>query len=131
MTAQNISDLKTVFTKSLVSCLHKEFKAHRNDFNNDMINPLELIARATNQKMNKWFRNLLKCISFKGREAKEFKWLNICGVYPFRFFDDDKQFYINDDDVFELMIRSDEFSKYLYWFNARFSDDESDNSDRI
>ena len=83
------------------------------------------LAQTIKERMNKRFRKLFRSIPYRGKKLERFMNLEVLGVRVFRFFDEEKKLYFNDDDLYDLIMGEYEWTE-KYKAVLMESDEESD-----
>ena len=83
------------------------------------------LAQTIKERMNKRFRKLFRSIPYRGKKLEAFMNLEVMGVRVFRFFDEEKKLYFNDDDLYDLLMGDHEWTQ-KYKAVLMESDEESD-----
>ena len=99
--------------------------AMHNSLYDEEIYVLGHLAQSIKERMNKRFRKLLQNIPYRGKKLERFMNLEVLGVRVFRFFDEEKKLYFNDDDLYDLLMGEYEWTE-KYKAVLMESDEESD-----
>ena len=81
------------------------------------------LAQTIKERMNKRFRKLFRSIPYRGKKLEAFMNLEVMGVRVFRFFDEEKKLYFNDDDLYDLLMGDHEWTQK---YKAVLMESESD-----
>ena len=107
--------IQTIITKALKQTICQVLNVHlakTGSLYDDEINVLEVLAKTIRKRINKRFGKAFRSIPFKGKKLLHFMELEVLGVWVFRNFDDKKEIYINDDDLYEIIMGCEEFEEY-------------------
>ena len=85
--------------------------AMHNSLYDEEIYVLGHLAQSITSLMNKRFRKLLRSIPYRGKKLEAFMNLEVLGVKVFRFFDEEKKIYFNDDDLYDLIMGDHEWTQ--------------------
>ena len=106
--------IQTTFSKVLKRTIRNVLHIHVVKYGslyNDEINVLEILAKQIRDSINKRYRKVFMNIPFKGKKLEKFLELDVLGVWPFRNFDEKKEIYINDDDLYEIIMSDYDWTK--------------------
>ena len=106
--------IQTTITKALKQTIRDVLHIHYVKYGSlydEESNVLEVLAKQIRERVNKRFGKAFRSIPFKGKKLEKFLELPVLGVWPFREFDERKELYINDDDLYEIIMSDYEWTK--------------------
>ena len=107
--------IQTTISKALKQTICRVIDIHlakHGSLYDEESNVLEVLAKQIRKHINKRFGKVFRSIPFKGKKLEKFLELPVLGVWPFREFDEKKELYINDDDLYEILMGCEEFEVY-------------------
>ena len=123
-----MNTIQSRIAKALKQVICETLNTHlaiHNSLYDDEISVLTHLAQTITKLMNKRFRKLLRSIPYRGNKLERFMNLEVLGVRVFRFFDEEKKLYFNDDDLYDLIMGEYEWTQ-KYKAVLMESDEESD-----
>ena len=123
-----MNTIQSRIAKALKEVICETLNTHlaiHNSLYDDEISVLTLLAQSIKERMNKRFRKLFRSIPYRGKKLEAFMNLEVLGVRVFRFFDEEKKLYFNDDDLYDLLMGEYEWTEQ-YKAVLMESDEESD-----
>ena len=121
-----MNSIQSRIAKALKQVICETLNTHlaiHNSLYDDEISVLTHLAQTITKLMNKRFRKLLRSIPYRGNKLERFMNLEVLGVRVFRFFDEEKKLYFNDDDLYDLLMGDHEWTQ-KYKAVLMESDDE-------
>ena len=131
MSNKSFQSILSIITKALKQTIYDVLNVHLTKYGtlyNDEINVLKVLAKLIRERINKRFGKAFRSIPFKGKKLEKFMELELLGVRVFRFFDEEKELYINDDDLYEIIMSCEEFEEYK---NILLKEHESEDEDEL
>ena len=123
-----MNTIQSRIAKALKEVICETLNTHlaiHNSLYDEEIYVLGHLAQTISSLMNKRFRKLLRSIPYRGKKLERFMNLEVLGVRVFRFFDEEKKLYFNDDDLYDLLMGEYEWTEQ-YKAVLMESDEESD-----